>query len=218
MSTNISPDDIVFDNSYTLTGSGYTISLSGSNNGIVAMDAILGSSTIDANVAFGSNVVDLEAASGASINLSGPVSGSASGAVDVGDKGSNGTIDLSGSNSLSGSVMVFDGTLEANNNNALGTGGMDVFSGEDQAGSGYGVLELGSGVTVSGDPLYGITGTLEASGGTATWAGPVTPGYVGGTATFAAATGSVLDISGAISESSGGTSVDVGLTGMTGMV
>ncbi|MDA8186231.1 MAG: IPT/TIG domain-containing protein [Actinomycetota bacterium] len=219
-SSNESPDDIVFDNSYTLTGTGYTLSLNGGANNFVVMDATAGSSTIGVNVDFGTNQVDVEAASGATLVVNGSVSGSGNDFF-LGQNGGTGTLDLAGSDgSLTDAVIVYDGTLEVSSDNALGTGGIDVLSGL-VGGGGSPVLAIDGGVTVSDDTIEGLTSTLEETGtGTATWAGQVYLGYSGSppTATLAAATGSVLDVSGNMSDEGNGVSVDVGQSGWKGTV
>ncbi len=209
-------DDIVLDGSYTLGGTGYTLSLSGTNNtNNVAIDAEVGTSTIATGIDFGNNAVDLEAANGAEVDMTGDISGS-QGYVYFGQSGGSGTFMLSGNNaSLDDFAFVYDGTIDVLNDNALGTGGIDVLGGAD-SGVGSGTLALAGGVTVSNDALDAMTGTLESTGtGTATWGGPVPINYrvSDPTATFAAATGSSLDVSGTVSDGGYGTSLVVGKIG-----
>ena len=205
LTANLSVDDVVLDNSYTLGGSGYTLTVSGSANDVTGIVATSGTSTIAANLATpGTNI---EASSGASLEVSGTVS--ASSWLDINDNGT-GTVVLSADNtaSLTAPIFVYGGTLEVANSGALGLGGINVYN--------YGTLALDAGVTVpAGERLYGLVGTLETVGsGTATWAGPVGLGFnTDETVTLAAPTGSVLELSGTVRTAGIRTAVTVGRSG-----
>ena len=117
-------------------------------------------------------------------------------------KKGNGRLTLSGNNSYRGLTGITGGVLRASHNNALGTtdSGTTVYSGAR--------LELHGSITVSAEPLFlygrGLSsdgiGTLLSSGGTNTWAGPVTLMGDGTNPTRIGASGGDLVISGLISD------------------
>ncbi len=196
LNASLSPDDIVFKGSYTLTGTTYTLTLSGANNLVsnwpVAIDATSGTSTIGSAVAF-SNGVDLEASSGAGVIVTGTVSGSGGGVI-VNSNGGSGTIALSGDDSTSLSVAIFvdNGTLEVENDTALGsTSGVSVAPGAE--------LDLEGGLSIpSSIDVTSLSGTLGEFGtGSVTWAGTIH--LTGSSGTVSANSGYTLDVTGAIS-------------------
>jgi len=117
-------------------------------------------------------------------------------------KKGNGRLTLAGNNSYRGLTSITGGVLRASHNNALGTtdSGTTVSSGAR--------LELQGGITVSSEPLFlygrGLTsdgiGALLSTGGTNTWAGPVTLMGDGTNPTRIGASGGDLVISGLISD------------------
>ena len=117
-----SVDNIVFDNSYTLTGASYTITLDPVYNAGVGI-AVTGTATtvtIDASVSLGAPQT-WQVASGTRLDVAGQVSGSGA-SLTVGSSGNTGNVILSnGSNDYSGSTTVADGTLEGGAVNALPT-------------------------------------------------------------------------------------------------
>ncbi|MHB1891523.1 MAG: hypothetical protein ACYCUF_11675, partial [Acidimicrobiales bacterium] len=115
-------DDIVFDSSYTLTGTAHTLTLDPVYNAGVGI-AVTGTATtvtIDASVALGAPQT-WQVASGTRLDVAGQVSGSGA-SLTVGSSGNTGNVILSnGSNDYSGSTTVADGTLEGGAVNALPT-------------------------------------------------------------------------------------------------
>lgn len=97
-------------------------------------------------------------------------------------KSGNGTQTFGDANTYSGGTTINGGTLVANHNNALGSGGVTINTG--------GTLSVGSGVTI-GNTISLLGGTLSLSGGTYsptlaaatnfTTVAPISSNFAGGT-------------------------------------
>ena len=102
----------------------------------------------------------LAAVTGTTATYNGLVSGEA---LTVGDAGNAGTVILSDANTYSGGTMISSGTLEAENNSALGTGAATVSSGATLAL--LNGITIANNITISGTgssgqgAIYAVTGT-----------------------------------------------------------
>ena len=173
--------------------------------------------TVDGGSAF--NLTNAAAVTGTDMSLTFHTDGSAAssitGTVSLGTgsltKASTSTLVLSGNNSYSGGSSITGGVLQANNNNALGSGTVTLNGGIRLAVNAG--VDIPNAVTLGANAGVSGRGLLEAVGvsGTAIVSGPIT--ITNGAAAgghFNAAAGTILELRGAITS----TLVD-GVTGRT---
>ncbi|MHB8333104.1 MAG: beta strand repeat-containing protein, partial [Candidatus Dormibacteria bacterium] len=191
-----SPDDLVFNNTYTIGGSG-TLTLSGTANSGVGLAVTAGSPVISAPVALAASQT-FDAANGAGLDLTGVISGASADALTVGDASDTGTVTLSGANTYYGATTVSGAQLYLDSSGALGnTSGVTV---EDN-----GTLSLNTAGVNYAEPLtlgsVGGAGTLQVGSNgpqTCTWSGPVSLVPTGTTDVFYTSNGP-LTVTGVIS-------------------
>jgi fibronectin-binding autotransporter adhesin len=176
---------IIYDDSgYSVSG-GAVFAL---GSGGIAMNATSGSNTIAAGINVSGISTTINVAAGGQLNLNGTIAGS----TDVTKQG-GGTLALSGNNNFSGSLTIAAGTVQAKNNNALGT----PTSGAATATrvNGGAALQLVN-VSVPATESLTLNGTLLSDeSDTSAWAGPV---HVTASATMQKNLGGLLTSSGAI--------------------
>ena len=195
-------DSITFQGSYTVAeGAGAPASISLSSTATTACSSATnivlcdsGASgtavTFAPGLTVGGGVID--AAPGATLTLSGTLSGSSSFVLFGDTNASTGTVVLSGANTYTDATMVDNGTLVIADSSGLGsTSGVSVSSGA--------TLELsGSGVSIpSSIPLTSLAGYLVSVSGD-TWSGPITIAAGGGSL---GTNGGTLFVTGVISGS-----------------
>ncbi|MEO7099133.1 MAG: autotransporter-associated beta strand repeat-containing protein [Luteolibacter sp.] len=199
----------------SLTGSGTSnggalVNNSGTNSwsgnvtlaGASTVTSNSGSLTLSGAANLGGSLLTINGSAG--ITLSGVVSGTSAASSTALTKSGTGTLVLSGANTYSGVTNVSSGILQIDNTAALGA-----------TGSGHGTV-IASGATLLLQPVSGLAignefltldgsgsggiGALRSQSGDNGWSGPV---ILAGDSTLQVDTGSILTLSGSISESGG---------------
>lgn len=111
-------DDVVFQTSYYLVGSN-VLTLSPANNAGIGIDAVSGTSTINAPVTLGQSQT-FQASAGNEVELIQPVSGG-SYSLTIGDTAESGMIYLGQSSSYSGGTTIALGVLQIGSSGSLGS-------------------------------------------------------------------------------------------------
>ncbi|TSA12003.1 MAG: hypothetical protein D4R79_08515, partial [Comamonadaceae bacterium] len=144
----------------------------------------------------------VDAGSGATLNLSGVISGAGMNLVKGVNNTSTGTVTLSGANTYTGTTTVNYGTLRIDHASALGTSGTTVNTGAS--------LDV-YGITLSDEPITLAGGTLKASHATvdSSISSPIT--LSAGSIINVVTTGRTLTISSIIDDGAG--SFGIGKTG-----
>ena len=119
-------DDLVFQGSYNISGSG-VFTIAPTLNAGIGIYASSGTSSINADVSLGQSQTFV-AASAAEVDLGQPISGTGY-SLAAGSSGNTGTIWLQNSNSYSGGTTVTDGILQVGLSSSLGSGPVTVDSG-----------------------------------------------------------------------------------------
>ncbi|NNM97102.1 MAG: hypothetical protein HKL89_05805, partial [Candidatus Dormibacteraeota bacterium] len=195
-STAESPDDVVFQTTYTIGGTG-ALTLSGKANSGIGLAVTAGTPVISAPVALAAGQT-FDAAGATSVTLSGPVSGAVSGtyALTVNDASNAGDVILSGSVANGGSTAL-GLTLSAG---SLKLSGTNTFSGATTV-DGPGTLYLDSADALSG--TSGVTvednGTLSLDTASVTYVESLTLGSAAGAGTLQVGSGGTHTWSGPIS-------------------
>ncbi|OYV03156.1 MAG: hypothetical protein CFE26_21460, partial [Verrucomicrobiales bacterium VVV1] len=199
---------------FTISGTGTT-----ANNGALNMGGglktvnLTGAITLSGNAlvtADGDAALNFTGASGISgtntnlsFNTDGSVASSITGPIALGTgsltKTSTSTLILSGNNTYSGGTALAGGVIQANHNNALGTGSVVITGTRLSVGSG---INIANAITINANTGSSGRGLLEASAGTAILSGPIAinngppaGGLLGSVGT------AVLDIQGVITSS-----------------
>jgi fibronectin-binding autotransporter adhesin len=197
-----------------ISGNGALVSSSGDNSwsGNVTLAAAStitsasGSLAISGATNLGGSVLTVNGSAGTT--FSGVISGVAAGGSSALAKSGVGTLSLSGANTYSGVTTVSDGILQIENSAALGATGSGngtvVSSGATLLFQSAAGRVIGNEFLTLNGSGFGSAGALRSQSGDNEWDGPVT---LAGDSTLQVDTGSILTLSGSMSESGGARSL-----------